>query len=149
MWAPEDTRSPGITELNRQLPVARFRYWAVNFGLCGDLHRNGPLRLMHLNAWPMGCGTVKRRGLAGLGVASEEVCHCGVMLKLCPVWRAVPFCCLWIKMQNSQLLQHHAFLHAAMLPAMTVTDRPSELSQPHVNVCLCKSCCGPGVSSQQ
>ena len=37
-----------------------------------DLHR-----LMCLNAWPMGSGTIRRCGLIGGGMTFlEEVCHC-------------------------------------------------------------------------
>jgi hypothetical protein len=52
------------------------------------------------------------------------------MSKLHPVWnqtlllaacrRQSPSACPQIKMENSQLFQHHVCLHAAMLPAMIV-----------------------------
>jgi hypothetical protein len=35
---------------------------------------------------------------------------------------AVPFCCLWIKIQNSLLLQHYVCLYAVMLLDMMITD---------------------------
>lgn len=41
------------------------------------LNRNGPHRLMYLNAWPIGNGTIRRCGLAGVGVALEEASHPG------------------------------------------------------------------------
>jgi hypothetical protein len=60
----------------------------------------------------------KKRGMALL----EEVCHCvGVDLKtllLAARSQSSPVC-LWNKMENSQLPQHHAGLDAVMLPAMT------------------------------
>lgn len=65
----------------------------------------------------------------------EEVCAGGEgalrspMLMLCP--DTVPFCCLQMKMQNSQL-QYHIFL--VSVPAIT--------NQPQLNVWFCfnKSC---------
>lgn len=44
---------------------------------CGGMNRNGPLRLIGLNAWPMGSGTTMGCGLVEGGVAlMEKVCHC-------------------------------------------------------------------------
>jgi hypothetical protein len=33
------------------------------------LNRNGPNRLLFLNAWPIGSGTFRRHGLVGVDVA--------------------------------------------------------------------------------
>jgi hypothetical protein len=44
------------------------------------------------------------------------------MLKLLSVWHTVSFCCLRVRMQNSQLLLRHACLDAAMLPSMMIMD---------------------------
>ena len=57
---------------------------------------------------------------------------------------------LQIKMLNSQLLQHHAYLDAAMLPSTMIMDGTSEtVSQPQLNVVLYKSYLGHGVCIQQ
>jgi hypothetical protein len=46
--------------------------------ICGGLNRNGPYRLMCLNAWLIGSGAIKICGLVRAGMALlEEVCHCG------------------------------------------------------------------------
>jgi hypothetical protein len=48
---------------------------------CGALNRYGPHRLMCLNAWPMGSGTIKMCGLLEVGVALlKGMCHCGERL---------------------------------------------------------------------
>jgi hypothetical protein len=81
-------------------------------------------------AWSMGSGTIRKCGLAGIGVALlEKVCHCVgrleglLVLELCPVPKRPSTGCLQIKMQNSQLLlQHHVYLDTAMLPAMMIVD---------------------------
>jgi hypothetical protein len=40
--------------------------------------RNGTHRRMFLNAWSIGSGTIRRCGVAGVGVALlEELCHFG------------------------------------------------------------------------
>jgi hypothetical protein len=58
--------------------------------------------------------------------------------------------CSWIEMQNSWLLQHHACLEAAMLPAMMIMHQTSKpLSQYQLMLSLNKSCLGHGVCSQQ
>ena len=58
--------------------------------------------------------------------------------------------CLWNKKWNFQQLLHHACLDAAILPALMIVDRTSELvSQPQLNVVLYKSCLGHGDSSMQ
>ena len=45
---------------------------------CAGLNKFSPYRLMCLNAWPTGNGTIRRCGLIGVGVALlEEMCHCG------------------------------------------------------------------------
>jgi hypothetical protein len=38
----------------------------------GGLNMNGPHRLMCLNAWPIGSGTIRRYGLVGEGVTLLE-----------------------------------------------------------------------------
>ena len=46
-------------------------------GLCSGLNRFGLYRLMCLNAWPVGSGTISTSVLIRIGVASlEEMCHC-------------------------------------------------------------------------
>jgi hypothetical protein len=51
---------------------------ALLLGFVVVFNRNEPHRLMCLNSWPMGSGTIRRRGLIGGGVASlKEVCHYG------------------------------------------------------------------------
>lgn len=30
-----------------------------------------------LNAWPLGCGTIERYGLAGVDIVLQKVCHRG------------------------------------------------------------------------
>jgi hypothetical protein len=60
-----------------------------------------------------GCGTIKRYGLVGVVVALlEEVCHCGVGFEtlLLAAHELVSSVCLKNKIQNSQLLSHHACL---------------------------------------
>ena len=80
----------------------------------------------------------------GLAPPSAE----GTLLLAARRWS--PFGCLQLKMQNSQLLLHHACLDAATLPTMMIMDGTSEtVSQPQIKVFLCKSCLGHGVSSQQ
>ena len=45
---------------------------------CGGLYRYGCCRVVCLNAWLIGNGTIKRYGLVRVGVVSlEEVCLCG------------------------------------------------------------------------
>ena len=50
----------------------------------------------------------------------EEVCHCVRVGFEVSYAQAMPrvthscFCCLWIKVENSQLLQHHICLHSAI-----------------------------------
>jgi hypothetical protein len=44
---------------------------------CGSFSRFDPHTFMCLSAWPTGSGTIRRCGLAGVGVALlEEVCYC-------------------------------------------------------------------------
>ena len=46
---------------------------------CGGLNRKGPYKLIDLNAWSPGSGTIRRCDFVGVGLALvEEVCHCGV-----------------------------------------------------------------------
>ena len=67
-----------------------------------------------------GSGTIRRCGLVGVGVALlEEVCHCGG--GLC---NPLPSCLedsslLFTFGTQCRLLQRHAYLDAAMLPALT------------------------------
>lgn len=45
---------------------------------CGGMNRIGPHKLMCLNVWSIGSGTIRRCSLAGIGMALlEEVWHCG------------------------------------------------------------------------
>jgi hypothetical protein len=45
---------------------------------CGGFNGYSPHRLMCLDAWPMGSGSIKRCGLVGVGVALlGELCHYG------------------------------------------------------------------------
>jgi hypothetical protein len=47
--------------------------------VCGGMNRFGLHRLMCLNAWPTGSGSVRKYGLVRVGVTLlEEVHHCGV-----------------------------------------------------------------------
>jgi hypothetical protein len=41
------------------------------------LNRYDPYRLMCLNACPIESGTIRRCGVVEVGMALEEVCHCG------------------------------------------------------------------------
>ena len=74
-------------------------------------------------AWTMGSGTIKRCGLV-----EGSVSPCRQALRI-PSAHAPPsvevrvsFCCLWAKMENPQLLQHHVCLHVTMLPTMMIMD---------------------------
>ena len=50
----------------------------VSVAVSGALSKYGLHRLMCVNAWPMGSGTIRRCGFVGVCVALlEEVCHCG------------------------------------------------------------------------
>ena len=53
--------------------------------------------------------------------------------------------------ETSQLLfQHHAYLHATMLPIIVITDSTSEtVRQPQLNIFPYEHCLGHGVSPQQ
>ena len=42
---------------------------------CGGLNRFCPYRLMCLNAWPIGSGTIRRCGLVGAVGASFEISY--------------------------------------------------------------------------
>lgn len=44
-------------------------------GGCSGLNRFGPNRLLSLNAWLLGIGTIRRCGLMGVALW-EEVCYC-------------------------------------------------------------------------
>ena len=93
-----------------------------------------------------------RCGLNGGGVALlQKVCSCAddrFLLAVCR--RQSSPSSLQIKMKNSQLLQHHVCLHAAMLPAMMIMDRTSETVRPsQLSIFFYKSCHGHGVFSQQ
>jgi hypothetical protein len=93
-----------------------------------------------------GSGTIRRRGLAKVGMALlEEVCHCG--------WWALrpsskPRGCqssvyLQNKMENSHVLLCHSCLDAAMLPSS------EPVNQPQLNVFLHKNFLDHGVSLEQ
>jgi hypothetical protein len=50
----------------------------IHMCLYGSLHRYASHRLMYLTAWPMGSGTIRSGGLAGVNmVLLEVVCHHG------------------------------------------------------------------------
>ena len=50
--------------------------------ISGGFNRNGLYRLLCLNAWPIGGGTIGRCGLVGVSMALlEEVCHCARALR--------------------------------------------------------------------
>ena len=103
-------------------------------------------------AWPKGSGTVRRCSLVGgsvtVGVAcrgfllcsGSTYCRTGLLLA------AFSSRCRTISSSS----WHHVCLHAAMLPVMIIMVCISEtVSQPHLNVCLYKSCHGHSVSLQQ
>ena len=81
--------------------------------------------LVCLNFWPIGNGTISGCGLVGAGVVLlEEVCHCGG--GLCG---PLPSCLedssfLLAFGTQCRPLQHHAYLDAAMLPALTEPLNP-------------------------
>lgn len=55
------------------------------FNLCGVLNKYGPHRIICLNSWPVGSGTIRRIGLVGVDLTLleedvallDEVYHCG------------------------------------------------------------------------
>lgn len=57
---------------------------------CGGLNRFGPHRLMCLNAWPTGSGTIRRCVLVGVGVSLALKFQ---MLQLGPVSFILPAAC--------------------------------------------------------
>jgi hypothetical protein len=65
---------------------------------CVGLDRNGLHWVMCLNAQPVGSGTIRNYGLVGGSVSLWGWALMSPMLKLCPVWLTVSFCCLWIKL---------------------------------------------------
>ena len=92
---------------------------------CGSLNRNGPFRLLHLNANLSGIvllENVRRSGCAVGVTLLEEVRHCRWALRFqkpkpVPVSLFFP-CCLWIQMQDSQAVSvacvplcHHVHHH--------------------------------------
>ena len=64
----QPTHPSGVTAKGNVLPEAHAKEKYMN----GDLNRNAPHRLMCLNTWPIGSGTIRGCGLVGVGVA----CHC-------------------------------------------------------------------------
>jgi len=116
---------------------------------CGGLNRYGLHRPMCLNVCPTRCNTIKRCDLTEVCVVLlEEVCYCGDELCGLIYAQAVSHC-LSIKMQSSQLSQHHVCLDEVMCPAMTIMNYTSEtVSQPQLNVFWYKSCHDHSVSSQ-
>jgi hypothetical protein len=58
----------------------QFQWSQLHMGHCGGLNWFGLHRLMGLNAWPMGNGTIRRGGLVGVGI--EEGSHCGVSFEI-------------------------------------------------------------------
>ena len=69
--------------------------------------------------WRRGRGRVVG-GLWGLLCSGSAQCVEESLLAACGI-QSFPGC-LQIKIQNSQLLQHHVCLHAAMLPAIMIMD---------------------------
>ena len=70
-----------------------------------------------------GSGTTWMCDLVGVGGALlEKVCHCGGGLLLLVARKQSAPGFLWMKMQNSQLLQCHACLYAAMCVTMMILD---------------------------
>jgi hypothetical protein len=99
-----------------------------------------------LNMIGPGSGTMRRCGLVG---GSMSLWGWSLRPSSLPV-RQSSSVCLWTKIQNSQFLQCHACLNAAILPIMLTVDWNSEpVSQPQLNVVLYKNCLGHGVSSGQ
>jgi hypothetical protein len=89
---------------------------------CGGLSRYAPQRFMVLNAWPLGVA-LSGDVACWREYVTVEVALKSPMFKLHPVWHALSCCCLWVKMQNSQLLlQNHVCLRAAMFPAMMIIN---------------------------
>ena len=58
---------------------------------------DSPHRLICLNAWPIESGTIRRCALVERNVSLLGQALMSHVLKLCPVWLIVSFCCLWIK----------------------------------------------------
>ena len=81
---------------------------------CGGLNKNGPQRLMCLNAWPIGSGTIRKCCLAGVGVALLEKVS------------------LWRQALRSQVLSLGLMWHSLPLPA----DQDVELLAPSPVPCL-------------
>ena len=116
--------------------------------MCGGLSKNGLHRLVYLNAQSsreFNC--LKGLGEGLRGVLLEEVCLWGWVLRfqkpmsgcmyvsVClSVMSSLSACCLWLRIQNTQLLLQDRCLHATMLPASETR------ASPHLNVSLCKRC---------
>jgi hypothetical protein len=66
-------------------------------------YRYGPHRLVCFSAWPTGSDIIRRCSLAGVIVALLGEMSLwawalkSYMLKPCPVWYTLSFCCLWIR----------------------------------------------------
>jgi hypothetical protein len=69
---------------------------------CTGLNMFGPHRLMCVNVWPTGSGTIRRWGLVEVGVAIlEELCHPVVGFEISyahAMANDTISCCLLIKM---------------------------------------------------
>jgi hypothetical protein len=114
---------------------------------CGGLNRYDLHILKYLNARPIGSGTnwvwPCWRKCVTVGVVFEisyaQALPCvGSSPLLLPLDQDVE---LWLL---------HICLHLAMLPNLMIIDLPSKaVSQPQLNIFLCMSCCGHGVSSEQ
>lgn len=103
---------------------------------CGGLNSFGPIDSC---VWVLGNDTIRRRVLVGIGVAWEEVCHCGLGFEVLCLSSAQGGKEAASCLPNSPLLQHHVCLQAAMLPAMKIMDWSSEpVSQPQLNAVLYK-----------
>ena len=69
---------------NLRVEISQERNESIFFGVskilddgrCGYLNKNGPHRLIGLNAWSTGSATIRSCGLVGVGVALvEKVCN--------------------------------------------------------------------------
>jgi hypothetical protein len=63
--------------LCNDLGMQRLKKITVAEYTCGGLNRTASHRLICVNGWPIGSGTIRRCGLVEIGVVTlEEVCHC-------------------------------------------------------------------------
>ena len=110
------------------------------------------------HAWPIGSGTVRRRGLGG-GVSQWGGPWRSPVLRLHPLQKRASSQLpedarlSWLPLNQDVELSAPPAPHlpaCCHTSAMTIMDRTSEtVSQLQLNVCLYTSCLGHGVSSQQ